>query len=310
MSSTPTCPPALSERRIALRVPIDLVRTCRPLTDGGRDPSWSLHPRRVERAMWTPEGPSTLRVDHCGRSLDLTAWGDGAEWALDHAPQMLGLTTPVDALDPGPHPAVRRAHRERPGLRHGAGLCLSDSVAPMILGQRVTSREARTSWFQLVQRYGQEAPGPDCVVRLPPHPRTLARLSDAQWHVVGVERQRADAIRRTLAILPALERARGEGSERFQQVVRSVPGCGPWTATGLAGMVLGDPDVVLLGDLHLPHAVCHALSGAARGSDARMLELLEPWRGHRGVVVRLLRSCGAGAPRRGPRYSPLPIARM
>lgn len=297
-------------RRVELDGPVDLVRTCRPLTDGGRDPSWSLDPHRVERAMWTPAGPATLRIDHQWHHLELWAWGEGAEWAIEHGPRMLGVDRPGVELDPGSHPAVRRAQRARPGLRHGAGLCLGDVVAPVILAQRVTSREARSSWFRLVRRYGEDAPGPDPAVRLPPHPRTLVRLSDAQWHVQGVERQRADAVRRTLGVLPALERARSAGSARFQEVVRSVPGCGPWTATGLAGQVLGDPDAVLLGDLHLPHAVCHTLAGEPRGSDERMLELLEPWRGHRGVVVRLLRSCGAMAPRHGPRYTPLPIARM
>jgi len=88
-----------------------------------------------------------------------------------------------------------------------------------------------------------------------------------------------------------------------------VPGVGPWTATALAGSVLGDPDAVLLGDLHLPHHVCWALAREPRGSDERMVELLEPWRGHRGRVVRLLRGSGNSAPRRGPRYNPLPFER-
>ena len=68
---------------------------------------------------------------------------------------------------------------------------------------------------------------------------------------------------------------------------------------------------MLLGDLHLPHAVCRALAREDRGDDDRMLELLEPFRPHRGRVVRLLKAAGrAAAPRRAPRYTPLPIARM
>jgi hypothetical protein len=38
-----------------------------------------------------------------------------------------------------------------------------------------------------------------------------------------------------------------------------------------------------------------------------MLELLEPYRGHRGRVIRLLEAAGIGAPRRGPR---LPLRRL
>ena len=111
------------------------------------------------------------------------------------------------------------------------------------------------------------------------------------------------------AVLPALERAAAVGSAEFQRVLTTLPGVGPWTATALTINVLGDPDCVLLGDLHVPHTVCHALAGQDRGSDERMLELLAPWPGHRGRVVRLVSGAGLGAPRRGPRYTPIPIAR-
>jgi hypothetical protein len=35
-----------------------------------------------------------------------------------------------------------------------------------------------------------------------------------------------------------------------------------------------------------------------------MLELLEPWRGHRQRVIRLIGLSGVREPRRGPRMSP------
>jgi 3-methyladenine DNA glycosylase/8-oxoguanine DNA glycosylase len=136
----------------------------------------------------------------------------------------------------------------------------------------------------------------------------VVRLSDAEWHRLGVERQRADAIRRTHAVLGSLEVAAETGSGELQSRLCSVPGIGPWTATGLAANVMGDTDAVLLGDLHVPHNVCFALAGEPRGSDERMLELLEPWRGQRARVVRLLARSGLRAPRRGPRYTPLPIS--
>jgi hypothetical protein len=39
-----------------------------------------------------------------------------------------------------------------------------------------------------------------------------------------------------------------------------------------------------------------------------MLELLEPYRGQRARVIRLLESSGIGAPRYGPRMAPREIA--
>ena len=76
---------------------------------------------------------------------------------------------------------------------------------------------------------------------------------------------------------------------------------GHWTAAEVALVALGDPDAVSVGDYHLPHVVSWALAGEARGSDERMLELLEPYRGHRGRVIRLLTLAGVTAPRFGPR---------
>ncbi|TME76348.1 MAG: hypothetical protein E6I46_06645 [Chloroflexi bacterium] len=56
-----------------------------------------------------------------------------------------------------------------------------------------------------------------------------------------------------------------------------------------------------LGDYHLPHQVAWALAGEPRATDDRMLELLEPYRGQRARVIRLLTLGGIQAPRFGPR---------
>ena len=54
--------------------------------------------------------------------------------------------------------------------------------------------------------------------------------------------------------------------------------------------------------------VSWALAGEPRGSDERMLELLEPYRGQRGRAIRLLETSGIAAPRYGPRLTPRSIA--
>jgi 3-methyladenine DNA glycosylase/8-oxoguanine DNA glycosylase len=58
---------------------------------------------------------------------------------------------------------------------------------------------------------------------------------------------------------------------------------------------------VSVGDYWLKHIVCFALTGKARGTDERMLELLEPWKGQRGRVCRLLLHGARRLPRFGPR---------
>jgi 3-methyladenine DNA glycosylase/8-oxoguanine DNA glycosylase len=66
-------------------------------------------------------------------------------------------------------------------------------------------------------------------------------------------------------------------------------------------VVHGDADAVSVGDFHMKNFVSWALAGEPRGTDERMLELLEPFRGHRGRVCLLIESAGIGAPRYGPR---------
>ena len=78
-------------------------------------------------------------------------------------------------------------------------------------------------------------------------------------------------------------------------------GVGPWTAAFVMAAALGDADAVPVGDYHLPNMVSWALAGEPRADDARMLELLEPYRGHRGRVVRLLKQAGVHAPKYGLR---------
>jgi len=78
----------------------------------------------------------------------------------------------------------------------------------------------------------------------------------------------------------------------------------------VALVALGDADAVPLDDYHLPHMVAWALAGEPRGTDVRMLELLEPYAGHRDRMLRLLLAAGIEAPRFGPRMPLRSIARM
>ena len=95
------------------------------------------------------------------------------------------------------------------------------------------------------------------------------------------------------------------GAPEARRRLTAIPGVGPWSAAEVALVALGDADAVSLGDFHLPHQVCWALAGVPRGDDDTMLELLEPYRGHRGRVLRLLFEGGVAAPRFGSRL-PLP----
>jgi 3-methyladenine DNA glycosylase/8-oxoguanine DNA glycosylase len=184
-----------------------------------------------------------------------------------------------------------------------------DAVVGAVLGTRVQVEMARRSLVLLAARNGEPAPGPWPQLRVMPSPARLAGLTYPELHRCGIERSRADVLRRVAAETPRLEAAAETGSEPLRRRLLSLTGIGPWTTAGVLAETFGDPDAVLLGDYHVPHLVCWALAREPRGSDERMLELLEPYAGQRARVIALLLKAGWRAPRRGPRLSFQPVDR-
>ena len=89
-------------------------------------------------------------------------------------------------------------------------------------------------------------------------------------------------------------------SDACGDVLEALPGVGPWTSGYVRGSALADSDAVLVGDYNLPSSIAWALAGEERADDERMLELLEPFRGHRFRVIRLVWMSGVKrVPRRG-----------
>jgi 3-methyladenine DNA glycosylase/8-oxoguanine DNA glycosylase len=179
------------------------------------------------------------------------------------------------------------------------------SLVPAILEQKVTGTEARRAWFGLVHDHGTDAPGPpDARLRLPPPDAALAALPYYAYHPYGVERRRADLIRRAAARGAWFEAAADLTLDDARARLTALPGLGPWTAAEVAVRALGDPDAVSVGDFHLKNLVSWALAGEPRGTDDRMLELLAPYEGRRAHVVRLLELSGLRPPSYGPRLTP------
>lgn len=247
-------------------------------------------------ATTSPEGTATIRlVASDARTVEATAWGDGASWVLGQAPRVLGLHDEPGAFAP-PTGIVRDLARRSPGLRLSRTDRVHESLVPAILGQKVQSDAARASLFRLARRHGERAPGP-VELWLVPTPRVLASLDYSAFHPCNVERARAERV------IGASRRGTWLEARTTAEELQLLPGVGPWTAAVAASAAWGDPDAVPVGDFHLPNTVCWALAGEPRGDDARMLELLEPFRGHRARVVRLLNDAQIRAPKRGPRLA-------
>lgn len=295
------------ERSIQLRGPLDLRRTLEPLVHGRGDRTVHLEPAGAWLAFRTPEGAATLHLSLEGPlAIHARAWGPGADAALAGAPALIGEADEPERFE-AHHPILRRIQRLHPGLRLPASGRVFPALVPAILEQKVTGTEAFRSYAALLRAHGAPAPGPADLL-LPPAPGTLAGLPYHAFHPLGVERRRADTIRRAAARAAWLEGARdaAQASRRLM----ALPGVGPWSAAEVLRSAFGDPDAVSVGDYHVPNIVAWALAGEPRADDARMLELLEPYRGQRGRVQRLLEVGRITAPRYGPRLAPRSIAAM
>ena len=295
-------------RAFELGSPIDLRLTLGRLRHGIGDPTVRFSADGVWRATRTPQGPATLNLVAGDGAVEVEAWGAGASWALEGAPALVGVLDDPAALRPE-HAVLAELQRRLAGLRIGRTAAVLEALVPAILEQKVTGLEARRAYRALVWTFGERAPGP-APLMLPPDAKRLAALPYYALHRLGIERRRADTIRHAAAVADRLEEAAWLPADEARRRVQAVAGIGPWTAAEVAATALGDPDAVSVGDYHLPRVVAWNLAGEPRADDARMLELLEPYRGQRGRVIRLLEAGGRYPPRRGARLAPRSIAEI
>jgi 3-methyladenine DNA glycosylase/8-oxoguanine DNA glycosylase len=280
---------------------LDAGLTFGPFCHGRGDPASRLNGNEWWQAMNSPEGDVTIRVhvDRPNAEVRVDAWGPGRDWVIERAPHITGEGDEPASFTTD-DPLLRALHRDLRGLRIVRLRCAFDFTVATIIEQRVTSREAHRSWRALVRRHGVAAPGGNGLV-VPPPPRILARLPDWEWRRLGVELRRSSTVRRLAIEATRIERAADTNSGVLTQRLVSINGIGPWTSAQVLHMIAGDPDAVPVGDWHLPAHVAYALAGERDADDARMLELLEPFRPQRARALRLIIAGTAGPERRAPR---------
>ena len=282
---------------------VSLRLTLGPLSQGRTDPTFQRDASGLWLTMATASGDATLHLRSVASTIEGTAWGPGAESAIAQVPALCGAEDDDTGFDPSVHPVIADLHRRMPGLRLTRARRILPFLVPSVLGQKVTGIEQRTAWRRLVTRYGTPAPGPvPAGMRVAPTAEVWKRVPSWVWHRAGVGPQRSDTVMRVVTAGDALERAAELDAAGAIRRLRTIVGVGVWTAHEVVQRSHGDPDSVSVGDFHLAKGVGWALTGE-RVDDDGMLELLEPWRGHRQRVVRLIEASGIGYERRGPRMT-------
>jgi 3-methyladenine DNA glycosylase/8-oxoguanine DNA glycosylase len=294
-------------RTVLVDGPLDLRRTLAIHQRGPGDPTMRSVGGRIVRATRTVDGPATVALRSVPGGVEAEAWGPGADRILDAVPGLIGLDDDRSGFEARHHPLVAELERRQRGIRLGRTGAVLEALVPAILEQKVTGREASRGFRGLIRGWGEPAPGP-FGLRLLPEPHAIAAIPYHAFHPLGVERRRADLVRRVADRAVRFEEVLGLTREAAYERLTALPGIGPWTAAEVMLRAAGDPDAVSVGDFHLRNLVAFTLAGEVRGTDERMLELLEPWRGHRARVIRLLETSGLRPPAFGPRYAPRSIA--
>lgn len=269
------------------------------LRHGPADPTFRRAPGGATwRGLRTPVGTATLVIAPLASDGTVTAhaWGDGAAWALESVPAMLGGLDDPAGFVPR-HEVVDRLWRRFRHWRLGATGLVLESLVPVVLEQKVTGGEAFAGYRALVHRFGERAPGPGADARLwvPPAPATLLEVPSWEWLRMGVDQGRSVPIRRVAQVAPALERAARRGPDELDRCLLTLRGIGRWTSGEVRARVLGDADAVSFGDFHIAKNVGYALAGVPADDDG-MAELLAPYAPHRHRVQRLVELGGIRRP--------------
>lgn len=283
---------------------IDLASTLAPLGVLPGDPTIRLGPGLFQRATQTPDGFASITVTWPAQPtgstspVEVTTFGDGAAWLSARAARLIGLEDDITGFDPA-EPPLRPLWRRHRGTRITATGTLWHDLACTIVQQRIHRRDAALQWRRFVVGLGTPAAdGSDLIT--PPDPATVGRLSYHHLHRCGIERQRADYLINAAREVSRLHHLVDAPLDEALPHLRALKGVGPWTSACLSAFSWGFQDTLVVGDAGIPSMISWLLAKEPRGSDARMLDLLEPYRPHRYRVVQLAFAARSFPPKRRP----------
>jgi 3-methyladenine DNA glycosylase/8-oxoguanine DNA glycosylase len=272
--------------------PVDIPSTMDMQLLGRFDPTGRLLPGGFEKVHLDVGGrPLVWRFRRTVSGFSVSVAG-GDDGVLDAFVSQFPIDDGAASFAPA-HPLLRRLARTFAGLRLFRMPWTFDVAAGAVLQQRVRWRVGYSDFRRIAERWGTRTASGVAF----PTGRQLAAVPTYALETAGLDPKRARALN-NLAKAEVFRSFLHPGAElgEVHRRLPHIPGIGPWTTNLIAGYAFGDPDAVPVGDLHIPSMVTSALAGEPEGTDARMLALLEPWRGQRFRVIRLMSWASRRAP--------------
>ncbi|PPF69584.1 3-methyladenine DNA glycosylase 2 [Clavibacter michiganensis] len=214
------------------------------------------------------------RVEHADDAVELMA---GTR-------RLLGLDVDAARIDAdlARDPALAAAVRRTPGLRIPGTLDPRGTLFRTIVGQQISVASARATHGRMTADLGEDLPASvahGSVTRLPPSASRIAR--DGAELLRGPARRTATLVRLAEALETGeLVVEHGMPRAELRAALVAFHGVGPWTADYVAMRALGEPDILLSGDLIVRRgAGALGLPDEARALDARAAAW-SPWRSY------------------------------
>ena len=135
-------------------------------------------------------------------------------------------------------------------------------------------------------------------MRTPPTSDAIAGRGAYELHKIGFDPDQAHALLRVAAFAHGFDDLDDPAAAR--RALESIDALTPGTVERAVLDAFGDPDAVLVDDLGTARLVTRFFVGEPHADTDRALELLEPWRGQRARMVRLIQLDGDGAWGAGP----------
>ncbi|RAJ38361.1 DNA-3-methyladenine glycosylase II [Kitasatospora sp. SolWspMP-SS2h] len=236
--------------------------------------------RTYRRTLSLPHGTGIAEV---GEKPGAGGW---LECRL-HLSDLRDLTTATQRmrrlfdLDADPHAVAERLGSDpalaalvalRPGLRAPGAADPHELAVRAVLGQQVSVAAARKLGSALVGAYGRPLAVPSgTLTRVFPDAGVLA---EAALGELGMPDSRRTTLRTVTGALAdgTVRLDPGADRDEAERALLGLRGIGPWTAGYIRMRALGDPDVLLTGDVAILAGMRHA------GAEAVAAEAWRPWR--------------------------------